>query len=334
MAAGSASDFWICIEGGGSHTWAACVGRHGVLVRQLGPTSPRSVTGGQARAVLAELATDTCRAAGAVPAHCRSVIAAHGAASTPASCQEFSTLLISALRRAAIGCPVLLTNDLVPLLLGGDAAALVTAVAGTGTGFGARSAQGRWARASGCEYLLSDEGGGFDIGLSGLRAAVRAVDGRGQPTALLPLALDWCGGDPASIADDLSKTVYVAEFKPVIASFAPRVLGAAPDDEVAGAIVARAARELAAGIRAVARSAGCYGPDTCLLLAGSLLTENEILTRALREELGGSIGRDCLAFLPEGWLLAGFHRLHQAWQSRDHMITQLAAAFPVLSCAA
>lgn len=329
MAAGGADDFWICIEGGGSHTWLACDTGQETHEQQAGPTSTRSVTAGQAQATLASLARDTCRAAGADPARCRAVIAAHGAASTPGTCEAFFALLTSALRSAAVSCPVLLTNDLVPLLLGGGRAALVTVVAGTGTGFGARSAPGRWARASGCEYLLSEEGGGFDIGMSGLRAAIRAADGRGQPTALLPLALQWCGGKPATIVDDLSSTVYVAGFKPVVASFAPHVLEAAPGDEAAAAIIARAARELAAGARAVARSAGCHAPDTRLLLAGSLLTRHEILALALQEELGGCIGQPGFAVLPDGWLLTGFRRLHEAWQLHDGTLAHLAGAFPV-----
>jgi hypothetical protein len=35
--------------------------------------------------------------------------------------------------------------------------------------------------------------------------------------------------------------------------------------------------------------------------------------------------------LPHGWLPAGFHRLLQAWASRDGTLTKVAEAFPVTS---
>lgn len=157
---------------------------------------------------------------------------------------------------------MLATSDLVPLLPGdGGPSPLVVIVAGTGTGFGARSADGTRAHASGCEYLRSDEGGGLDIGLAGLRAAVRAGDLRGPATALREAAAHWCGGDPAGLAGNLSEKVYVPGHKPLIAGFARRVLDAAPHDAAAAVIVARAASELAAGAAAVARRHRRGSPD-------------------------------------------------------------------------
>ncbi len=322
-----ADGYWIAVEGGGSHTWMACMAGTPVRARRAASTSIRSVSAEESGDTLAVLAGDACRAAGADPGRCRAVVAAHGAASTRASCLAFHGLLTSAMARAGVRCPVLVTNDLVPLLLGADCAQpLVVVAAGTGTGFGARSAAGKWARASGCEYLLSDQGGGFDIGLSGLRAAIRAADGRGPSTELQPIAAQWCDGHAATLADDLSEIVYVAGHKPVIAGFARHVLDAAEHDEVAAGIVARAARELVAGATAVARAAGCPPAGTCVLLAGSLLTRHDALTRTLRAGLPGTMA---VSVLPAGWLLTGFRHLHQAWTCGDPAIKQAAEAFPV-----
>ncbi|MGH3277200.1 MAG: hypothetical protein ACRDNZ_23085, partial [Streptosporangiaceae bacterium] len=244
-------DYWIAVEGGGSHTWLACMTGSEAHAAQAGPTGAWGATEDQSRDTLAALADSTRRSAGADPGRCRAVVAAHGAASTRASCTAFHRLLTEALARAGVRCPALVTNDLVPLLLGGDSQQpLVVIVAGTGTGFGARSAAGAWARASGCEYLLSDEGGGFDIGLAGLRAAIRAADGRGAATALQDAAAQWCGGHPATLAEDLSAKVYVPGHKPLIASFTRHVLDVAAHDQAAAGIVACAARELAAGAKA------------------------------------------------------------------------------------
>ncbi len=77
-------------------------------------------------------------------------------------------------------------NDLVPLVaLGEPGRSHLVAVCGTATGFGVCTDDSRSWRASGQEYLLSDEGGGHDVGVEGLQASVRAVDGRGPATALV-----------------------------------------------------------------------------------------------------------------------------------------------------
>jgi N-acetylglucosamine kinase-like BadF-type ATPase len=321
-----AEDYWIAVEGGGSHTWLACMTGSGTHASQAGPTSALSVTEAQSSDALAPPPPRPCRDAGADPGRCRAVVAAHGAASTRSSCLAFHRLLKDALRCAGVRCPVLVTNDLVPLLLGGDSPQpLVVIAAGTGTGFGARPVAGAWARASGCEYLLSDEGGGFDIGLAGLRAAIRAIDGRGPATALQEAATRWCGGHAATLAEDLSAAVYVTGHKPLIASFAQHVLDAAEHDQAAGGIVSYAARELAAGATAVARAACCPPGGTRILLAGSLLTRHHALAAALRAELDDH----AVGALPEGWLPSGLRRLHQAWISGSQTVAQAARAFPV-----
>lgn len=322
-----AEDYWIAMEGGGSRTWLACMTGSDVHAVQAGPTGTLSVSREQSLGTLTVLAGDACRAADADPGRCQSVVAAHGAASTRASCAAFHSLLTRALAHAGVRCPVLVTNDLVPLLLGGcGSSPLAVIVAGTGTGFGARPAVGAWASASGCEYLLSDEGGGFDIGLAGLRAAIRAADGRGQATTLQQLAVQWCDGHAGTLAEDLSAKVYVPGHKPVIASFARHVLDAAPHDPAAADIVSRSARELAAGAKAVARAAGFPLDSARILFAGSLLTQHDALTRMLRAELDDQAGT---IVLPDGWLLSGFRQLHREWISDGQAVPQAARAFPI-----
>jgi N-acetylglucosamine kinase-like BadF-type ATPase len=300
-----------------------------MAAQQAGSTSLQSVTAEESNARLTALISGTCRAAGTEPRRCRGVVAAHGAASTSGTCERFFAILKASLQQAGVNCPLLLTNDLVPLLLAGEPAPVAVAVAGTGTGFAACSADGTWARASGCEYLLSDEGGGFHIGMSGLRAAVRAIDGRGAPTALLGLAQRWCGEAREDTIEGLFRKVYQPDFKPVLASFAAHVLAAAADDAVAAAIVTASAAELATGIWAVVQAAGCAAADTQVLLSGSLLTRHEILAGKLRDQLSGRIGKDNISVMTYGRLIAGLRQLRAAWWSHDRIIQRLACAFPV-----
>jgi glucosamine kinase len=60
----------------------------------------------------------------------------------------------------------------------------VVVIAGTGSAAAGRQADGRTARVGGHGFLLGDEGSGYWIGREAVRAALRAADGTGPPTAL------------------------------------------------------------------------------------------------------------------------------------------------------
>lgn len=60
----------------------------------------------------------------------------------------------------------------------------VALIAGTGSHCFGINHKGELAHAGGLEFILSDEGSGYDMGLKVLRAAVRSGDGRTKPTKL------------------------------------------------------------------------------------------------------------------------------------------------------
>ncbi|MBW0014982.1 MAG: ATPase, partial [Mycobacterium sp.] len=108
-------------------------------------------------------------------------------------------------------------------------------IAGTGVVAIAIDADGTLRTADGWGPWLGDEGGGAWIGAAGLRAALRAHDGRGPSTTLLDAARAHFGAPetwPAQLTDAAG-----------LASFAPDVL-AAEGDATARAIVAAAAEAL------------------------------------------------------------------------------------------
>ncbi|GGP55513.1 TIM barrel protein [Saccharothrix coeruleofusca] len=173
------------------------------------------------------------------------------------------------------------SNDALPWLVAPPLAGRgAVVVCGTGSGFLARNGADAPTRVGGCEYLGSDEGSAFDIGLAGLRAAVRARDGRGPGTALA----EAFRPTPALLARDLAARAFP---KADVAALAPVVCRAwLEGDEVAASIVARAVDELVVGVAAAARSAGLE--DEYLVAAGGgvlrgnpeLLTELDWALRA------------------------------------------------------
>jgi N-acetylglucosamine kinase-like BadF-type ATPase len=192
--------------------------------------------------------------------------------------------------RAELPVAIVVSNDVVPLLwavpaLGGEG---VVVVCGTGSGFFAADRRGRTARAGGCEYLGSDEGGAVHIGLNGLRAAVRATDGRGPATTLVD-AFAAAGGCPVT---DLARQLAAEPFpKQRLAGLAAVVCARwLAGDDVAGAVVGAAVEELVVGVRAVRDRVGL--PDGFAVAAGG-----GVLTGCPRlyQEVSGRLRADLAA---------------------------------------
>jgi glucosamine kinase len=165
-------------------------------------------------------------------------------------------------------------------------------IAGTGA-MGARIRARRVVRrADGLGWLLGDEGSGVWLGRRALVAMLAALDGRAAPTELTgPLAAAILGEETeAADLQALVAAVYarVAEAGPAwLATLAPLIDTAARQgDQVARDILREAARRLARTARVVGAVDGRQEDTRPLVLAGSLLTEQTMLARLVRAELG------------------------------------------------
>ena len=185
----------------------------------------------------------------------------------------------AAARTAGLRAELVLSNDATPLLLAAPPeAGHVIAVCGTGTGFLATSGRSAPVRVGGCEYLGSDEGSAFDLGLNGLRAAVRGLDGRGRSTALSGLLAAEAGVPVPELARGLAHKPFP---KSAVAALAPVVLRAWLDgDPVAAGVVDAAIGELVTGARA-ARDAAGVGRPWRLSVTGGVVTGCPEFFRAL-----------------------------------------------------
>jgi N-acetylglucosamine kinase-like BadF-type ATPase len=157
-------------------------------------------------------------------------------------------------------------------------------VAGTGVACLVMPATGEPRIIGGHGYLLGDEGGAFWMGREGLRAALRAAEGRGPATRLTAAAARRFRNLP-----DVPVLLH-DDPRPVnaIAQFATEVLAAA-DDPVAAAIVARAADELRGliGVAAGLAATDATGAGVPVALGGRLLVEPTPLRNALDRLLEG-----------------------------------------------
>ncbi|MBF6332859.1 N-acetylglucosamine kinase [Nocardia transvalensis] len=141
----------------------------------------------------------------------------------------------------------------------------VALAAGTGVVATAVDESGELIRVDGWGPLLGDEGGGAWIGLSGLRAALRAFDGRGPETVLAAEAVEEYGV-PLS---DLPYYMGRHDNPPLLtARFAPVVAAVAATDPVAADIMRAAAAALAATVRSAAARTGLRPPVPCAIIGG------------------------------------------------------------------
>jgi N-acetylglucosamine kinase-like BadF-type ATPase len=191
----------------------------------------------------------------------------------------------AAARAAGLCAELVVTNDVTPLLLGAPPdVGHVIAVCGTGSAFLATNGRSAPARVGGCEYLGSDEGSAFDLGLRGLRAAVRGLDGRGQRTALSDLLAAEAGVRVPELARKLARMPFP---KAAVAALAPIVLRAwLSTDAAAADVVDAVIGELAAGIRA-ARDAAALAPGWRLSVVGGVVIGRPEFFRKLAAAAAG-----------------------------------------------
>ncbi|MGW2463375.1 N-acetylglucosamine kinase [Streptomyces sp. NPDC004457] len=209
-------------------------------------------------------------------------VGAAGAAAAPDAARALAGLLLADLSADEVA----VTSDAVTAHAGalGGRTGVVLAI-GTGAVAIGIGDDGAYARVDGWGPWLGDEGSGAWIGAAGLRAALRAHDGRGPDTALLAAATERFG-DPDRLPSALGRDGNPAR---TAASFAPDVARtAAAGDPAASAIVRDAATALGEAVLAAARRIGGGEHGLDVAVTGGLTGLGEPLLGPLRSALAGS----------------------------------------------
>lgn len=275
---GCGDGWYLGVDGGGSKTRAVVVDSTGAERGRGEAGSSNYQAVGLARAV-AELQRAASEAADAAGCGLPLAGAWLGLAGMD-SPSDYDALLP---HTRCLAASVRLTNDAELLLSGLEGLTGVALIAGTGAIALGRDVSGRIVRASGWGHVLGDEGSGYDLGRSALRAALRAADGRGRPTALLTAVLDaW----ELSAPEQILQRVYPATDKAGIARLAPLVLRCAVEgDTVAAMLVRRGAAELALAAHTISLALGSADAPLNLACGGSLLVHDEWYRREVLRRL-------------------------------------------------
>jgi N-acetylglucosamine kinase-like BadF-type ATPase len=205
----------------------------------------------------------------------------------------------------------------------------VAVVCGAGINCVGVAPDGRHARFPSLGAITGDWGGGGDVGLAALSAAVRSEDGRGPRTSLERLVPAHFGmASPLEVAEAIHLGT-LGERR--VLELAPLVLAESREDAVAGELVDRLAGEVVAFARVALTRLELAGGDVEVILGGGLMRAGNGRLEAGIEEglraIGPAIVTRVVSEPPiVGAALLGLDALGANAAARDRARAELAAA--------
>ena len=260
----------LAVDGGNSKTDVALVADDGSLLAALrGPTTSHQQvgleTGADRLASLVAAARDQAGLASDAPAPELGVYALAGA-DTPADTRR----LLASLAERGLATRDLVINDaFAPIRIGSSRGWGVALICGSGMNAAGIAPDGRTARLAALGDISGDWGGGGDVGLAALGAAVRARDGRGARTALETAVPRHFGfSRPIDLTRAIERRAVplncLRELSPLVFKVAEA------GDSVARSIVDRLADELVAMAGAIIRRLNLTRRDPDVVMAGGV----------------------------------------------------------------
>lgn len=271
----------LAVDGGNSKTDVALVAADGRLLAALrGPTTSHQQVGLEAGADrLAALVAEARSRAGVAPAGPLPEVGVYAlaGADTPTDVRRLTASLAE--RRLA-GHGLVINDAFAPIRAGSERGWGVALICGSGMNAAGIAPDGRTARLAALGGISGDWGGGGDVGLAALGAAVRARDGRGSRTALETLVPRQFGYRRPI---DLTRAIELGSVPQArLRELSPTVFRAAGEgDAVARSIVDRLADELVAMAGAIIRRLNLTRRDPDVVMAGGVFNarDDEFETR-------------------------------------------------------
>ncbi len=278
---------FLGIDGGGTKTDVLCTDEHGTEFGSgsSGPTNLTSTSVGAASFNLKEAIRQALEKA---PAERELTAVVMGLAGLDTE-QEFELAHRTFLEIIKLfgGTRLTLMNDsMIALANGTDNANAVILISGTGSICFGKNAAGETARTGGMDFLLTDQGSGYDIGRHVLREAVKSYDGRRSKTVLEQLVCEHFG---IQSIEHVKNEVYNPPLSKIEVAELAQLCSRAYDahDDAAVQIFKWAQAELVLLAATALTKLHLETTTTDLVLAGSVLNiphVKEGLTRELRTQ--------------------------------------------------
>ncbi len=202
------SKYFLAVDGGGTKTDAICADESGAVVGRglAGPTNLTSTSVGAASFNLIE---SIRQAVETLPESEQSgfptLVMGLAGLDSQKEYDEAYTVFSQAIAHYKIDKFILMNDGFIALQNGTESADAIILIAGTGSICLGRNSQGQTAKVSGMDYLLADQGSGYEIGRHVLREAVKSFDGRSRKSILEELV---CSHFRIASINDLKNVVY------------------------------------------------------------------------------------------------------------------------------
>ncbi len=183
-----------------------------------------------------------------------------------------------------IGQLTVVNDSLIALRAGVEDSVGIILLSGTGSNCLARSESGQIVQAGGLDYIMSDQGSGYDIGLRILRAVTSDLDGRSDATKLTKAVFKHLQVDTLNEMYQVIYRKYTD--KASIASLAILASDVAEDgDHVAQHILNHSVNELLKMVDAVMTKLDWRDAKVSLVIIGSTILNSRYLYRRFEAEL-------------------------------------------------
>lgn len=240
----------IGIDGGGTKSHMKIADLNGNIIAEAvkGPSNINSAAEEDVKKVFKDLICEGIKVIGLQLNECSAICIG-----TAGADRAEDKVIIESMIRDAVGYKgkIIVVNDAEVALTGGIGKREgIIVISGTGSICYGRTEEGKSCRSGGWGHIIGDEGSGYDIGISAIKAAIKSYDGRGEKTILENSILEYLD---LKCHEDLINYIYRSGAgKKEIASIT-RVVNAAGEkgDAVSKRILESAANELFLSVKAV-----------------------------------------------------------------------------------
>lgn len=279
---------YLGIDGGASNTTVAIADRQGQIVfQQTWPLSANYHTVGL-ETVVSNLETIIQEATSKLqvppPLVFDSAVFGLAGNNFPSDQQVLEKAIKFSSLSTLVGQLTIYNDSRIALRAGVEDSVGIVLLVGTGSNCLGRASDHQTAQAGGLDYIMADQGSGYDIGLRLIRAVTSDMDGRGDATKLTK---QLCHHLHVSDLDDLYQTIYAKYAdKAAIASLAILVSDVAEDgDHVAQHILNHSVNELLKMVDAVMSKLEWRDVKVNLVIIGSTILNSRYLSRRFETEL-------------------------------------------------
>ena len=265
--------YYLAVDGGGTKTDTVCADESGLVVGR-GISGPTSLTSTSVGAASFNLIESIRQAVENLPDNnqIEFSILVMGLAGIDSEKEqrEAYNIFKQAIAYYKIHRFVLLHDSLIALENGTKNKDAVILISGTGSVCYGRNSAGETAKVSGMDYLLADQGCGYDIGRRVLREAVKSFDGRGPKSVLEELV---CKHYKIANILDLKNVVYYPPLTKIeVAELAPLCSAAFADgDTVAKAIFDETIADIVIMVQTVVERLTLNRKQFDLVFSGSIM---------------------------------------------------------------